>query len=355
MPDVLDRERLFDHLFKHGEWRTEVEVRRRELAQRLEIAKADTGGVTTGGFDETIEAIVGNIDVKIELQQPATQPQSPDVRAKHVAAVNDALSDAQLAIESGASLRAWWTGSAITMAWESVHDAEGELVRIESDDVVRSTLPRLLSWIDEVVPDKALKDRYDKQLGNYIEGKARIDRTVVRQAHQTATGANNERHASLRTFRNVVLGVSFGLAALLLALAVWHAANRHFISLCGTEKGKQVCLSGAASTGRDVAEILLVGAVAGLLSVAFGLGSETTAPSRYNVRAAQATLKPVAGAATALIGVFLVQSHILLEPAGTPSEALFLAYAAIFGFSQQLLTQFVDKRAGKLLDPSSRS
>src|SRR5689334_4073966 len=235
MSDVLERERFFDHLLKHGEWRTEVEVRRRELAQRLEIAKADTGGVTSGGFDETIEAIVGNIDVKIELQQPPTRPQPADVRAKHAAAVSDALSDAQLAIESGTGLRSWWTGSAITMAWESVHDAEGELVAIESDDVVRSTLPRLLSWIDEVVTDKALKDRYDKQLGSYIEGKARLDRTVVRQAHQTATGANNERHASLRTFRNVILGVSLGLAVLLVALAVWHAFDQHFISLCTTQ------------------------------------------------------------------------------------------------------------------------
>ena len=56
-----------------------------------------------------------------------------------------------------------------------------------------------------------------------------------------------------------------------------------------------------------------------------------------------------------LIGVFLVQSHILVQPAGTTSsESLFLAYAAIFGFSQQLLTQFVDKRAGKLLDVPAR-
>jgi len=55
------------------------------------------------------------------------------------------------------------------------------------------------------------------------------------------------------------------------------------------------------------------------------------------------------GAATAVIGVLLVQSGIVVSPAQSASEALFLAYAAVFGFSQQLLTRFVDKRAGKLL------
>src|SRR5436190_13316684 len=139
MPDAPDpdsREQFFKRLFKHGEWRTEIEVRRRELSHRLEIAEADSGEVASGGFEETIEAIVGNIDVTIGLRQPPTQPQPADVRAIHAAAVKDALDDARLAVESGSDPRAWWTGSAITMGWESVHNAEGELVAIESDDVV---------------------------------------------------------------------------------------------------------------------------------------------------------------------------------------------------------------------------
>ena len=93
----------------------------------------------------------------------------------------------------------------------------------------------------------------------------------------------------------------------------------------------------------------------GLLSVAFGLGAVNVPPSRYNLRAAQAVLKPLTGAATALIGVLLVQSDILIAPAETPSESLLLAYAAIFGFSQQLLTQFVDRRASELMTGKAES
>jgi hypothetical protein len=153
------------------------------------------------------------------------------------------------------------------------------------------------------------------------------------------------------------------LSALLIGLAVWHGANPNFVSLCGSASGSvqagataptAQCLAGTTPMPRDVAEIALVGAIGGLLSVAFGLGSTGAPPSRYNVRGAQAALKPVAGAATALIGVLLVQSHLLVAPAERVSESLLLAYAAVFGFSQQLLTQFVDKRAGKLLEPEAK-
>jgi hypothetical protein len=182
-----------------------------------------------------------------------------------------------------------------------------------------------------------------------------VDRTLIRQAHQDALNANNEKHASLRTFRNLLHLTTALLTFLLLALAIWHAANKNFVSLCNHKppKGTQPCFSGNSPAGRDVAVIELIGAIAGILSVAFALGSEKTPPSRYNVRVAQMLLKPAAGAATALIGVLLVQSGLIVSPAQSASEVLFLAYAAVFGFSQQLLTQFVDKKAGKLLGEDS--
>lgn len=315
-------------LFGRGEWRTEVEVRRRELLHRLEVALAE----------HTAEA-----------GQAARRHQARD---SHERAIRQALNEARLAVDSKPSVIAWITGSAVTMGWESAHEAAGELVEIESDDAVRSSLPRLLDWIQEVMDkDSPLRQRYEHDLTSIIEGKSDVDRTLVRQAHQDALNANNEKHANLRTFRNQLLLATTLLVLLLLTLAIWHAINKHFVSLCNPNppKGTQPCFSGKTPASRDIAVIQLIGAIAGLLSVAFSLGSEKSPPSRYNVRVAQMLLKPVAGAATAVIGVLLVQSGIIVSPAQSASETLFLAYAAIFGFSQQLLTQFVDKRAGKLL------
>jgi hypothetical protein len=78
------------------------------------------------------------------------------------------------------------------------------------------------------------------------------------------------------------------------------------------------------------------------------------APSRYNLLAPQVVLKASAGAATALIGVLLVVSHVIVAPVGGDSTAVLLAYAAVFGFSQQLLTQFVDKRGADLINPQQK-
>ncbi|MDX6664200.1 MAG: hypothetical protein QOG68_406, partial [Solirubrobacteraceae bacterium] len=246
---------------------------------------------------------------------------------------------------------------AVTLAWESVHAAEGELIEVESEAAVRSNLPHLVAWMAEVLEKSPQRDGYESALNAFADGTKPLNRTLIRQAHRDVTLANNERHASLRTFRNLLIAATGVLAALLFALALWHAINHQVVSLCGGPqtgaRAARTCLSGPAPAGRDIFVVELIGAIAGMLSVAFALGALKTPPSRYNVRAAQAALKPVAGAATALIGVLLVQSHILIAPAtSTSGESLLLAYAAVFGFSQQLLTQFVDKRAGALLGPS---
>jgi hypothetical protein len=302
-------------------WRTQVALRHNELLERLMCA-----GARRNEHDEF-----------------------------HLIAARAALDDAGRAVESnrhwGRGTFAWWTGSAVNAAWEALHYAERELMAVEDEGEVLDVLPRLLSWMQQVVPAGKQRSAYERKLGEYIEGGL-FDRDVVRQAHQVTQTANSEWHANLRAFRNLLLIASGALAAALVALAMWHAINPDFVSLCGSggvAGGGRGCLTGSSATGRDVLEVEVVGCIGGLLSVAFGLGAVKTPPSRYNLRAAQAVLKPVVGAATGFVGVLLVQSHILVAPTTRPSESLLLAYAAIFGFSQQLLTQFVDRRAGKLL------
>jgi hypothetical protein len=93
----------------------------------------------------------------------------------------------------------------------------------------------------------------------------------------------------------------------------------------------------------------------GLLSSAFFVAKIEEVPSRYNVIAPQIVLKAVAGAATALLGLMLLTSNVIVAPSsGLDTTAGLLAYAALFGFSQQILTQLVDRRAGDLVSGSTR-
>jgi hypothetical protein len=55
-------------------------------------------------------------------------------------------------------------------------------------------------------------------------------------------------------------------------------------------------------------------------------------------------------ALTALVGIMLLQSNVIdaLEPLPAPGV---LAYAVIFGYSQELVTRLIDRKAESLVSP----
>jgi hypothetical protein len=374
-----------------GAWRTEVDLRIRELRSRLAIAQAEDGeseGAEAGQRDTAagagsakpgaqqpidtagdesppahemkVSSDYVNVTVEVKDLTPKPQPAAPQskARASRVEAVQAAIAHAAEAIGDGplrARLIQWWTGAAITAGWESVHDAEAELIDIESEADVRASLPHLITWLQQVMPTGEPRKRYESELGGYVSATKPLDRSTVRLIYKDVVNANNESKANLRAFRNLLTVLTVALAFVLVVIAIWHAIDPGFISLCGTTgtaaKSTTTCLSNASSRGQDVLEVCLMGAIGGLLSLAVAFsGTEETPPSRYNVRPQQAALKVVAGAATGLVGVLVVQSGIIVSPASqTSSEALFLVYAVVFGYSQQLFTKFVDKRADALL------
>jgi hypothetical protein len=311
-----------------------------------------------------LEAKTSSGLITVEVSDlPARMPTAapPEVRETRVEAVKAAIKHASEAILVGTlpkRIANWWTGAAITAGWESVHGAEAELVDIESEADVRASLPHLATWLQQVMPTGEPRKRYEGELTEYMNAAKTLDRTIVRQVYKDVVRSNNESKANLRAFRNLLIVLTAALATVLVAIAVWHAIDPGFVSLCGTGgsgTSATACLSGKQSRGHDVLEVELLGALGGLLSlvVAFTASGTETPPSRYNVRPAQAALKVVAGAATGLVGVLIVQSGIIVSPASqTSSEVLFLVYAVVFGFSQQLLTKFVDKRAESLLGES---
>jgi hypothetical protein len=387
-------------------WQTEVAVRIDELAHRLEVAGgAGQPSAPRPPQERAVRLETATAELSAQIKETPREGGLPaNQRNAHIGAVvaalasaKQSLDDAERAAGPRRRFRAWWSGTIVTAAWESVHEAEAELVEIESDDAVRASLTRLLAWIRAAMPSSEQRKRYERQLTEFMSGDKRVDRTVVRQAYSDVIAANNEKHVNLRVFRNQLLTVTVVLGMLLAGLAIWHAANPSFISLCGTierqsksmtttpapatkrrrtakraiaahrvAKRKRprthvttsirtitvpTCLSGPKPRGIDLLVVELVGALGGLLSIAIALGGIAAPPSRYDTRWLQAFLKPVAGGATALIGVLILQAGILIQPAGAPiSESLLLAYAALFGFSQQLFTRYVDKHGAKLLD-----
>lgn len=312
-----------------GAWRAEVAGRIRDVEARL--------------------AVVG------EREDPLGR--------RRLAAIRRSLADARAAIDNHRMrrrIRVWWTGSAITAAWEAVQSAEGELAYLESDERVRASLPALLAWIKRVMRKGGLRDHYERLLESYVDAgepsggrrwpwspspaPSSPNRDVVRQAYRDAIVANTDRYGNIHVFRRLLALVIALLSLAVVALSVWHAIDPTVVPIYADGPGEDVADS------LDVAAVAVVGAIGGLLAIAFGLGERQAVASRYDPRTWQASLKAVAGAATAIVGVLLVQSDLVVAPTGTGTPAL-LAYAALFGFSQQAFTRFVDKRAEALVAP----
>jgi hypothetical protein len=317
-------------IWRRSIWRTEVGARIDEMTNRLDaVEQHDRAGASTTPVDEPRKAAKAVVKASLDKAQGAL--------------------DEEQSFWDG--LTSWWTGETITAAWEAIHEAEVRLVRLEDDEAVKANLPWLLAWLQGAMDKSEKRSSYEKELEDLEKKDTRLDQTLIEQIYRAVIVANSDRYSNLRTFRNNLILVTAMLGSLVCVLAAWHALNPGFATLCSAEDDNGVahCIDGSDSDRSDVALVALVGAVGGLLAIAFGLAKAVTPPSRYDPRIWQILLKPVAGAATALAGVLFIQSDLLIGPASSRSESLFLSYAVLFGFSQQLFTRFIDKRAGVLI------
>jgi hypothetical protein len=106
----------------------------------------------------------------------------------------------------------------------------------------------------------------------------------------------------------------------------------------------------------DIVTVSLLGLLGGALSAAVFIRGlyENTTP--YNVAVPLAILKIPAGAMIAIIGILLLAGDFVPGFTAVDSHGQVLAYAILFGFSQQLFTKMLDNRAQRLLaDVPSKS
>lgn len=344
-------------------WRVEIALRIRELDHRVSTANAIAAPTASTGGDTEIVAVAtsaGGASAEVHVQhvsEAASPPHTP-VWQTHIDAANHALTVANKAIElqhsgcrgTAEMMSEWWTGTKLTAAWESVHDAEAELVEVGTNADVSSSLPGLWSWMQRAMTE-AERASYKQKMEGMLSSKEPLDRDLLRKAYQDVIRANNDVHTRMRSFRNTLVLVSTALALLLILLAAWHAANPDFLSFCTGSAKAPTCPGGSHPMALTAFEVEFVGALGGLLAAAFLIGNFKQAPSRYNLLPGQLMLKPVTGAATAMVAVLLLQSGLIVEPKGQPTSIeVVLGYAALFGFSQELLTRLVDKRASAIIE-----
>ncbi len=255
-------------------------------------------------------------------------------------------------------LKLYYSGASIERCWSAIHSASAALFMAYDESELPAQAARLRGLL-QALPDLdwqlALVTEIINELEPHKEPKRRtrtkkelsVMRARLRQIHLDAMDASSSLQIQARTLRNTLLVASGALFAVLLLLGFTHMFNGCIFKICTNVSGHSVCPGGASAHSVDVFTVELAGMLGGLLSAVIPLATGERIKTPYRVFNHQMLLKILAGAATALAGVLLVESHVVSQ-IKFGSTATLLGYAVFFGFSQQVLTGLVDKRANEL-------
>jgi hypothetical protein len=349
MSDLRNREDLYAIKRKRrwwlvrstAAWRTFVQIRASSLKRRLSSATPPTTSATRQAW----KIVRGSVK---DAKRHAMPPRS----------ITERWFD-------------WYSGASIEKAWAALHEGEIALMTLESKARVKAWIPRIRALLESSLDPsdarrRALAAELDHlehvQLATWTSSETEALQFIQRDTYD----ASDDQQRGLRRFRNLLGFSSSALVVLLIVLAVIHTAQPHFISLCiapaataattnakGGAPKQDLCAGGSDQPTRyDLFEVELVGALGGLLAGILVLARLPTPRSPYNLPSAQLVLKVVAGAGTALLGIALLQSGVFSGFIEAQPGSHVIGYAALFGFSQQLLTGLVDKRASQLLPTS---
>jgi hypothetical protein len=168
-------------------------------------------------------------------------------------------------------------------------------------------------------------------------------REQLRVIAQTLHALSDDAHGRVRTFRNLVLAAIVILSIGLFAVAIGQD-NPPWLPI----------RAGASTSGPTVWQVELVGALGGMLAGLAGLLKLPGFTGPYSLPATLALLNLPAGALTGLLGALWMQNSLVGSVKPQEGTAL-LAYVALFGFAQEAVTRFADKRGSRLLGEATGS
>jgi hypothetical protein len=93
---------------------------------------------------------------------------------------------------------------------------------------------------------------------------------------------------------------------------------------------------------------MAIGGIGAILAVAANLTSLKPTGVRYSLSVAQGLIKIPFGAITAMLGIIIVSTQSNIGVLAT--HAGLISTAVVFGYSQQIFTKLIDKRADDLLN-----
>jgi hypothetical protein len=302
-----------------------------------------------------------------------------------------------------------WTlfrgGARHERAISNLDAAEADLLQIAPPDYVLGQFPGILNHVQRHLGETDRRRIAVEQIGRDIDDVSRIadasrrgdeadgedsrrrvqaareqiiteNRQTIASVHRAASSAALREQTRIRSFRNVTLSAALSMTIVAVALVVVGVLKPTALPLCfAPEDGGTfivVCptqQSAPRSAGQDTqatAEdiddltertvssldtflVSLVGLTAAAVAAAAALRTIRGSSEPYGVPTALAVLKLPTGAVTAVLGLLLMRGEFIPGLSALDSSAQIIAWAAIFGYAQQLFTRLVDQQAQTVL------
>ncbi len=277
--------------------------------------------------------------------------------------------------------RAGVGGASVERANGHIDAAEIELLRLAPEPYLRGQLPNLVGHVTAHLPKDDPRRRRIKEIAEEARTRVTTDdeREVVAAAVRRTSLESRREVTRVRSFRNLLVVCSVVLTVAVASLVILAASSPSTVPLCFHPEGTVVCPThtvavGAAggpsaaaaqdpqtqqavdeatrrtAAGWDVPLVALLGVIAAALAAATALRRIQGTSTPYSLPVAVALLKLPSGALTAILGLLLMRGEFVPGLSALDSSAQIVAWAIIFGYSQQIFTRYVDDRAKTVLD-----
>jgi hypothetical protein len=272
-------------------------------------------------------------------------------------------------------------GAAVGRVVSNLDTVETDLLRLAPDCFVHASLPSLYARIRRQLPDDDPRvDRIGKLTASEGAPLTPFEHNLVVAAHRDALAEARRQVTRLRSFKNLLYGAAIVLAIGAAGLGALGLLSPDKLPICFSPGVNIVCTTSTheipvrelprgtpAPEGQPTPaapavvdqqmrkdagpwDILLVEVVGLVAAGVAGAASLRGTSTPFSLPVAAAVLKLPTGALTAVLGLLLMRGGFVPGLSALDSPGQIIAWAILLGYSQQLLTRFVDRHAQTVLD-----
>ncbi|MEV0636952.1 hypothetical protein AB0I77_18730 [Streptomyces sp. NPDC050619] len=287
------------------------------------------------------------------------------------------LEKARFAADEKFGWRRPWSGStALEGVWSNLRGAEVLLLQLVSEAEVVGRASEVMALVKRHLhKDDPRRLRLAQRIRHIASGNmAPGDRDLLAQALSGAYNALDGELARVRSLRNMLWTATFVVFLGVTGIALYGWFSPSSLSMCFTPKVSPgganqmaiVCPSmeypgvptgtspSSKALPRDILTVEIAGLAGAALTVIASLRRIRGTSAPYMLPLASAVLKFPTGALSAFLGVLLIRGAFLPGLSDLDSRAQVLAWAAVFGAAQHLVTRLVDDRAQMTLSEVGR-